>query len=398
MSFYEMKELLKRKLRDKELGIALERSKKSYLAKRRRCLRKYSYIKELAKEVRSIKERVLSKLDEFVKQAIDSLEENKVQVHLARTAEAAREIVGDIVGSQKLVVKAKSITTDEIGLRSFLLEKGNEVWETDLGELIVQWLGSKPMHFITPAINIRRERVAELIRENIGVEVDPDDIPGMTRAVRRFLRGKFIEADFGVTGANVLSADTGSLFLVTNEGNGRLVTSLPEVHIAVVGVEKIVPTLGDAFKVCDVIMKYAGYEAVAYLSAITGPSKTGDIEKTIVYGAHGPKKVHVILLDNGRMEASKDPILREALYCLRCGSCQYLCPVFDLVGGYWGGDAYVGGIGVLWNAITGRIREAMIQSFFCLGCGKCKEVCPMNIKTPEVIREIRARWIREKFG
>ncbi len=397
MSFEEMREFLKEKLRDEELRIALERSRKSYLAKRRRYLEKYSYIKELAKEVRSIKERAVSKLDELVRQAMDSLEENKVQVHLARTADMAREIVGDIVGSHKLVVKAKSITTDEIGLRSFLQERGNEVWETDLGELIVQWLGSKPMHFITPAINVRRERVAELIREKIGAEVDPDDIPEMTKVVRRFLREKFIRADFGVTGANVLSADTGSLFLITNEGNGRLVTALPEVHIAVVGVEKIVPTLEDAFKVCDVIMKYAGYGAVAYLSAITGPSKTGDIEKTIVYGAHGPREVHVILLDNGRMKASRDPVLREALYCLRCGSCQYLCPVFDLVGGYWGGDAYVGGIGVLWNAITGRMDEAMIQSFFCLGCGKCKEVCPMNIKTPEAIREIRARWMREKL-
>ena len=391
----KLKEIIERASEDEDLIVALERAIESYMDSRIRVLSRYPYITELANEVRRIKEFSVDRMEELIKEAKDSMEENHINVYMAENAEKAREIVGDLVGTGKIVVKTKSITSDEIGLRKFLQNKGNEVWETDLGELIVQWLDSKPMHFITPSINIRREKVAELIKENLGEDVDKDDIPGMTYAVRRFLRKKFIDADVGISGANVIAADTGSILIITNEGNGRLSTSLPEKHIVLAGVEKIVPGLQDAFKVSDVIMKYAGYSAASYLSVISGPSKTGDIEKKVVFGAHGPREVDVVLLDNGRLRASKDRRLKEALYCLRCGSCQYLCPVFRLVGGYWGGDAYVGGIGILWNMIIGNEEEAKEQSLFCLGCHECELVCPMRIKTADIIREIRAEYIRE---
>jgi L-lactate dehydrogenase complex protein LldG len=390
-----MREIIERASEDEDLSIALERAIESYMDSRVRVLSRYPYITELAKEVRRIKELSIERIEELIREAKDSMEENRMNVHIAEDAEKAREIVGDLVGTGKIVVKTKSITSDEINLRKFLQGRGNEVWETDLGELIVQWLDSKPMHFITPSINIRREKVAELIRRNIGENVDKDDIPGMTYAVRRFLRKKFIDAHVGISGANVIAANTGSIFIITNEGNGRLCTSLPEKHIVLAGVEKIVPSLHDAFKVSDVIMKYAGYSAASYLSVISGPSKTGDIEKKVVFGAHGPKEVDVVLLDNGRLRASRDERLREALYCLRCGSCQYLCPVFRLVGGYWGGDAYVGGIGILWNMIIGNYEEAKAQSLFCLGCHECELVCPMGIKTADIIREIKAEYMRE---
>lgn len=391
----KLEEVIERASEDRDLIVALERAIESYMDSRIRVLSRYPYITELAKEVRRIKEYSIGRMEELIKEARNSMEENKMNVYIAENAERAREIIGDLVGTGKTVVKTKSITSDEIGLRKFLQERGNEVWETDLGELIVQWLDSKPMHFITPSINIRRERVAELIRKNIGDIVDKDDIPGMTYAVRRFLRRKFIDADVGISGANVIAADTGSIFIITNEGNGRLSTSLPEKHIVLAGIEKIVPGLQDAFKVSDVIMKYAGYSAASYLSVISGPSKTGDIEKKVVFGAHGPREVDVVLLDNGRMRASRDEKLREALYCLRCGSCQYLCPVFRLVGGHWGGDAYVGGIGVLWNMIIGNEEEAKAQSLFCLGCHECELVCPVGIRTADIIRGIKAEYMRE---
>ena len=205
------------------------------------------------------------------------------------------------------------------------------------------------------------------------------------------MRKKFIEAEVGISGANVIAADPGLIFILENESNTRLATSLPEKHIVIAGMEKVVPTLYDAIKVADVIMKYAGYRTVSYLNVIGGPSKTGDIEKKVVYGAHGPKELHVVFLDNGRVKASKDPILKEALYCLRCGACMYVCPVFRQYGGYWGGEVYVGGIGVIWTAITEGLEKAYMPSFLCLLDGGCTEQCPVKIDQSKIIRAIRRK-------
>ncbi len=388
MKFSEVSSLLAKASKDRVLRTGLARSVRSYMEKRRIA----EQASELAARVREAREESILKLRELTKQAADSIEDNGGAAYIARTAEEARRIAGELVGSSRLVVKAKSMTTEEIGLREHLEELGNEVWETDLGELIVQLLGSKPMHFTAPAIHVTREEVAELFRRKLSIEVG-DSIPELTKAARAFLREKFLKADVGVTGANAIAADSGMLFIIENEANARLASTLPEKHIAVAGVEKLYRTSLEAWMAIEVTMRYAGYKATSYVNIVASPSKTGDIEKTVVYGAHGPRELHVILVDNGRYKAAEDPVLREALYCLRCGACQYMCPVFKVVGGYWGGRTYVGGIGVVWTAITGSIEEAMLHSYTCLLCGRCMEACPLKIDQPKMIRELRRRWV-----
>jgi len=244
------------------------------------------------------------------------------------------------------------------------------------------------MHITSPAIHIPREDVAKLFSKIIGQEFS-SDIEAMVAAARKLLREKFFQADFGLSGANVVTADTGTLFLIENEGNIRLATSAPPVHIALVGMEKLVPTLGDAYKVAEVTWRYANYTVPSYVSLVSGPSKTGDIEKVITYGAHGPKEFHVIFMDAGRTELAKHPILRQALYCLRCGGCLYECPAFAVTAGHFG-DKYFTGIGAVWAAMISQdMEKAASVAYTCLTCGRCKVRCPVKIDTPEMIIELR---------
>ncbi len=278
--------------------------------------------------------------------------------------------------------------TEEIGLREYLEERGNEVWETDLGELIIQLAGERPMHLTSPSIHMTRERVAELFREKLGVDVRPE-IPELVAAARRFLREKLVNADVGISGANAVAAETGSIVTLENEGNIRLSTGLPPVYIAVTGIEKIVPRLRDALTVAETAWRFAGYVAPAYVNIISSPSKTGDIEKTITYGAQGPREMHVVLVDNGRSEMAKHPVLKEALYCLKCGACMLECPIFDLVAGHYG-DRYPGGIGLIWSYFVGGNRERTASLLYtCALCYRCKERCPLGIDTPKMITALR---------
>ena len=270
-------------------------------------LSRYPEIAEKAKRIKKVKEDALRHIDELISRAMESLRANNAKPYYAETAEDAREIIGKIVGSGRVVVMSKSMAAEEVGLREHLESLGNEVWETDLGQLLVQLEGGKPMHTVAPAIHMTREKAAKLVEEKLGVKVDPNRIEEIVAAVRRFLREKFVKADIGITGANALAADTGSLVLVENEGNIRLVSSLPRVHIAIVPIDKIVPTISDALDVALVQAAFAGLYPPTYISVITGPSSTGDIELVRVYGAHGPQALHVVLLDNGRKRALGNP-------------------------------------------------------------------------------------------
>ena len=348
-------------------------------------------MKALAEEVRKIKEYSIEHMDELIETARKNIEANKGHCYLAKDGDEANRIIAEIVGDAKVVVKAKSMVTEEIAIREYLEKMGKDVYETDLGEFLVQVLGPKPMHFTSPALHIPREQVARFLEKLTGQKVDPDDIPGMVALVRKFLREKFVRADVGISGANVVAADPGYIFIIENEGNARLATTLPEKHIVVTGIEKIVPTYLDAVKVVDVIVKFSGYKTVSYMNVVGGPSKTGDIEKKVTYGAHGPRELHVILLDNGRSKAAKDPVFKEALYCLKCGVCMYVCPVFKQVGGYWGGAVYAGAIGTIWTAITRGLKETYPLSLLCMFDGFCERQCPMKIKQTRIIREIRRR-------
>jgi L-lactate dehydrogenase complex protein LldG len=211
----------------------------------------------------------------------------------------------------------------------------------------------------------------------------------MVATARDLLREKYFKADIGMSGANVISADTGTLFIIENEGNIRLATGAPPVHIALIGMEKLVPTIEDAFKVSEVTWRYANYTVPSYVSLISGPSKTGDIEKVTTYGAHGPRDFHVIFLDAGRTDLAKNPSLSQALYCLRCGGCLYECPVFAVTAGHFG-DKYYAGIGAVWASVVSKdIERGAALAYTCLTCGRCKVRCPMKIDVPEMVVELR---------
>lgn len=393
-SFRQYKKSIYKAARDQFIRTALRRAIKSFREARDEALEAFPEVAEKKKLLRERKEYAIAHLDELVGRTIDSIEKTKGKAYFAATPEDALLILGKIVGSDKLIVKAKSITSEELGLNAYLEETGNEVYETDLGEFIVQAMGGRPMHILAPAVNVPREKVAEVLSEIAGRDLPPDPVQ-LAGFVREFLRDKFFKADIGISGANALIAETGSIFLLENEGNIRLATGAPPVHIAIVGIEKILPTMADGTLLVDVISRYAGYLAMTYVSIISGPSKTGDIEKVVVYGAHGPKELHVILLDGGRSEAAKDPILREALYCVRCGACMYECPVYPITTGYWG-YRYMGGIGVPWTAlVSGGLEKAAPLAFTCTVCGRCVEHCPLEIDNTRIIQKIR-ELLKEK--
>jgi L-lactate dehydrogenase complex protein LldG len=227
-----------------------------------------------------------------------------------------------------------------------------------------------------------------LFKEKLNIDVKPD-ISELVKTARDFIRKKLSEAEVGISGANVVAADSGSLVIIENEGNIRLSTGLPPIYVAVVGMEKVVPTLRDAIKVAEVTWRYAGYLAPSYINIISGPSKTGDIEKTIVYGAQGPKEMHVIFVDNGRTSMAKHPLFKQALYCLKCGACMFECPIFNLVAGHYG-DIYPGGIGLVWSYFTGGDPKRLAPLLYaCAMCFRCKERCPLKIDTPKMIVALR---------
>lgn len=387
--FSEYKKEIMSAAHDDKIRVALTRAINSYRSNINDAMQKFPHTIKMAEEVRSIKEKSIEQMEKLVHQACESIEANRGNAYIARTADDALGIIGRLIGSNKLVVKAKSMTSEEIELREYLEKTGNEVYETDLGEFIIQKLGSRPMHILAPAVHVPKEDVARLFSKLTGQELPPADIQKMVAVARELLRDKFFKADFGISGANVVAADTGTLFMIENEGNIRLATSTPPVHIALVGMEKLVPSLGDAFKVAEVTWRYANYTIPTYVSMVSGPSKTGDIEKVITYGAHGPREFHVIFLDGGRSNLAKYPVLKQALYCLRCGGCLYECPVFGVTAGYFG-DKYFAGIGAVWAAmISGNLEKGASLAYTCLTCGRCKVRCPVKIEVPEMIVELR---------
>ena len=386
--FNEYKKEIMDAAHNQRIRLALSRAVKQYRANVDKALKEFPQTARLAEEVRGIKERAIVQMDRLAEQACRAIEANHGKAYIAKTADDALNIIGGLVGTDKLIVKAKSMTSEEIGLREHLEKKGNEVYETDLGEFIVQKLGSRPMHILAPAVHVPKEDVARLLSNITGQEL-PVDIEMLVATARKLLREKFFKADIGISGANVVAAETGSLFLIENEGNIRLATGAPPVHIALVGMEKLVPNLGQAWKVAEVTWRYANYTVPPYISVISGPSCTGDIEKVITYGAHGPKEFHVIFLDGGRTELAKHPRLSQLLYCLRCGGCLYECPVFGVTAGHFG-DKYFAGIGAVWAAMISDDKEkAAALAYTCLTCGRCKVRCPMAIDVPEMVVELR---------
>ncbi|MEM2662952.1 MAG: LUD domain-containing protein, partial [Metallosphaera sp.] len=299
--------------------IAIERTIRNNVPRVYNVLEKYPYILDLAKELRKAKLEVLNNLEMYVEQTVESIKRIGGVPHVVGDSREAREVISKIIGDRKRVVMGKSMVAFEVGLREHLKSLGKEVWETDLGEFLIQLANEPPSHIIAPAVHMSKERAEELVREALG-DLPPNSTHEQIVArVREFLRDKFVNAEVGITGANAIAADTGSIILVENEGNIRFTTVSPPLHIAVAGFEKIVPTLPHAMMEAMVQAAYAGLYPPTYVNLTSGPSSTGDIEMKRVSPAHGPKEFHLVLVDNGRVKASKDPDLKEALLCIRCG-------------------------------------------------------------------------------
>ena len=381
---------------NERIRVALSRAIKSYRGNTNDALKKFPHTIKMAEEVREIKSNAVANMEKLAEQASQAIEANKGKAYIAKTAKDALDIIDKLVGPpKKLIVSGKSMTSEEVGVRHHLEGLGHDFYETDLGEFIIQKLESRPMHILSPAIHVPKEDVAKLFSKITGKELSTD-ITTLVATARALLREKYFQADVGMSGANVVAADTGTLFIIENEGNIRLATGAPPVHIALIGMEKLVPTRGDAYKVSEVTWRYANYTVPSYVSLISGPSKTGDIEKVTTYGAHGPKEFHVIFMDAGRTKLAKDPILRQALFCLRCGGCLYECPVFAVTAGHFG-DKYFTGIGAVWAAMLSDDPEkGAALAYTCLTCGRCKIRCPMKIDCASMVVELRRQLVDTK--
>jgi L-lactate dehydrogenase complex protein LldF len=372
---------------------ALKNATDKFIAGRLGTLPRLGDSETLKDQARAIKVRCIARLDKLVAQFAANYRKRGGQVHFASDAKEACRILLEIArkNSVKLVAKSKSMATEEIELNHFLEKEGLKVVETDLGEYIIQLAKEKPSHIITPAIHKTKEQVSTLFHEKLGSAETPD-ISEMTQTAKRVLRDVFLTADMGVTGSNFAVAESGTLTLVTNEGNGRMVTSLPRIHVAVVGVEKIVERLSDVPPLLKVLPASAtGQKITVYFSILSGPRRPGETD--------GPEQSHVILLDNGRVDMLAGEY-RESLYCIRCGACLNVCPVYQAVGGHSYGGTYPGPIGAVVTPLLrdeeAKYPQALPQASSL--CGACREACPVKIDLPRMLVSLRHDPLRPKSG
>jgi iron-sulfur cluster protein len=392
LSRRRQKRTVRRALADVDLQTALNRTCFQHNRRYLQATREVPW-EEQKKTAREIRERNVARLPELIERFSREAVRAGAVIHRAATPAEACEAVLRIAQDRqaKLIIKSKSMVSEEIKLNPFLEENGLEVVETDLGEWILQISGDRPSHITGPAMHLTKERVAEIMSIKLGRPVPPE-IPEIVRAAREYLRPYFIRADIGISGANFAVAESGSLVILSNEGNARLVTTLPPVHIAIVTVEKFVETLEEAVTLVKALTTAStGLKVTSYMSFITGPSSTSDIEKERVFGAHGPREVHVIILDNGRLALAEKGEFSEILNCLKCGGCMLICPVFQSVGGHvYGGPVYPGGIGTLLTAVTDSVGEAERSLPLCADCRKCQEFCPVGIPTGELLLRLKS--------
>jgi L-lactate dehydrogenase complex protein LldF len=384
---------------DEQLQSALDANAQRRMGGRAAAFASLPDLQDRRKRAHAVRAEVMERLPELLADFTEQATQNGMQVHRASDAAHALRLLLDIaetsaaasggIGAAKrlLFAKSKSMVSEEIELNRVLEGRGHRVVETDLGEYIVQLRGEKPAHIITPAVHLHREQVGELFAEKLGLPYT-DDIPTLTAAARRVLREVFLTADVGVSGVNFGVAETGGICIVTNEGNGRMVTTVPRVHIALMGMERLVPTLDDLALMLSLLPRSAtGQKLSVYTQLIHSPRREGE--------ADGALERHIIILDNGRSRLW-DSEAREALYCIRCGACLNACPVFREVGGhaYVSVDGepapYPGPIGsVVSPGLLGLPTFGHLAQASSL-CGACKDACPVDIDLPRLLTRIRA--------
>ncbi|WP_316811310.1 LutB/LldF family L-lactate oxidation iron-sulfur protein [Pedobacter heparinus] len=338
-----------------------------------RGLSKFENLENSKKKAHVIKWRVMENLDKFLPEFEANFQRRGGKVIWANdTQEAQKEILNIINKSGgKTVIKAKSMTTEEIHLNDFLGEHGIASLESDLGEYIVQLLGQHPYHIVTPAMHLNKEDIAKLFHEKFGTPLDytPEQL---TQKARELLREKYLNADIGISGGNFLIADTGSIALTENEGNARLCTTFPKIHIAIVGIEKIIPSMADLDLFWPLLASHGtGQNLTVYNTILSGPRRGEETD--------GPEEMYVILLDNGRSNLLAQKDQRQGLYCIRCGACLNACPVYKNIGGHTYNTTYSGPIGSIITPHLKGMKEFKHLSYASSLCGKCSEVCPVKI-------------------
>ena len=332
-----------------------------------------------------IRQHTLENMDVYLTRLEAALQSAGGLVHWAETAEDARRIVLQIARGHnvKTAVKSKSMATEEIELNHALEAAGIEALETDLGEYIIQLAGTGPSHIIVPALHLKKEEIAALFSAKLDINAPADPIE-LARIAREVLREKFLYAEMGISGGNFLIAETGTLVMVTNEGNGRMCTTMPDLHVAVVGIDKVIPDWESLTVFLKLLARSAtGQKLSTYTQFITGPRRAD--------GEFGPREFHLVLLDNGRTKILKDPIGRDVLKCIRCGACANVCPVYKNVGGFAYGSFISGPIGAILSPQmlgTSTARELPYASTLC---GACADVCPVKIPIPTILRHLRRR-------
>jgi L-lactate dehydrogenase complex protein LldF len=336
-------------------------------------LSRLDHIDFAKKKSHLIKWKVMENLDKFLPEFESNFQKNGGKIIWANTVEDANKEILNIItkNKAKTVIKSKSMVTEEIHLNEFLTANGIESLESDLGEYIVQLLDQKPYHIVTPAMHLSKEDIAKLFNERFGTPIDATP-QQLTLKARELLRDKYLSADIGVTGANFLIADTGSIAITENEGNARLTTTFPKIHIAIVGIEKIIPSIADLDLFWPMLSTHGtGQNLTVYNSILSGPKKAGETD--------GPEEMYVILLDNGRTELLAQKEQRQGLYCIRCGACLNGCPIYKNIGGHAYDTTYSGPIGSIITPHLQGMKEFKHLSAASSLCGKCSEVCPVKI-------------------
>ncbi len=333
-------------------------------------------------KARTIKDQTLAELDRHLVALERSVQARGGHVHFAEDGGQACSQVLDIIRKSggRRIVKSKSMTSEEIHLNTALEEAGMEVVETDFGEYIIQVAGHRPSHIVGPALHLSAQDVAEILSKPAGKRL-PAERETLAAFARGQLREKFAQADVGISGVNFAIAETGSIVLITNEGNGRLTTALPRVHIAIMGMEKVIPKLSDLPYFLKVLARAAtGQKLSVYTSLITGARRTSELD--------GPEEFHLIILDNGRSRILGGP-LRESLFCIRCGACLNACPVYRSVGGHAYGGVYAGPIGAVLTPLYDGLAANHHLPHASSLCGACQAACPVKIQIPQMLVQLR---------
>ena len=381
---HQFKQLAADSLGNAQLQRALQRLQERFVDERARALADLDNAEGLREAGTQIRAHTLEHLDTYLEQFERAARAAGSEVHWAEDAEDANRLLLEITARHKVrrVAKSKSMVTEECNVNDALERQGIEVVETDLGEYILQLAHEPPSHIVAPVVHKSKEQIADLFATHHGTP-RKTEIPDLCREARERLRPAFLNADMGISGANFLIAETGSAVIVTNEGNGRLVTTLPRVHVAITGIEKVVPTLEDVAVLLRLLPRYAtGQSITNYVSLLTGTRRAGDRD--------GPEHCHIILVDNGRSRLLGSD-LHDILRCIRCGACMNHCPVYQNIGGHSYGWVYPGPMGSVLTPAFAGLAQTRDLPFASTLCGACAVVCPVKIPLPDLLRKLRER-------